>query len=333
MMGSPTRDDDGWTWNSDIGSPVKRVSDRTKRWYERQAQAEVAMKKRIRQKQRRMLRMSRTQSAPSPLKDASRRSSTRSHASKASTRSTRRSKMRPAGETEPKQGLKYWTGFTVMYSTRQDEKTIKARAQKRAKEREMRAKIKWRELGGLFAYLRMPSRRQPGVDELQTLHQSLRKACAELGTEATITRDRFWQLISGTELPQLHANRLFSGFDVDRRDELDVRKFMCSLRLFKKPNEPLMDKLASCFDIYHTHSSTEYLRRADVISLLQVCADMEMEVDMMEKLAIRAMNSKFGNKSVWAMDVSREGFKAMLAESEMLMSTFTHQYAATVAAV
>ena len=90
-----------------------------------------------------------------------------------------------------------------------------------------------------------------------------------------------------------------------------------------------MDKLASCFDIYHTHSSTEYLRRADVISLLQVCADMEMEVDMMEKLvcgsgrghglfpphvfrvpqAIRAMNSKFGNKSVWAMDVSREGFK------------------------
>ena len=69
-------------------------SDRTKRWYERQAQAEVAMKKRIRQKQRRMLRMSRTQSAPSPLKDASRRSSTRSHASKASTRSTRRSKMR-----------------------------------------------------------------------------------------------------------------------------------------------------------------------------------------------------------------------------------------------
>ena len=25
VMGSPTRDDDGWTWNSDIGSPVKRV--------------------------------------------------------------------------------------------------------------------------------------------------------------------------------------------------------------------------------------------------------------------------------------------------------------------
>ena len=59
---------------------------------------------------------------------------------------------------EPKPGLKYWTGFTVMYSTRQDEKSIKARAAKRAKEREMRAKIKWRELGGLFAYLRMPSR-------------------------------------------------------------------------------------------------------------------------------------------------------------------------------
>ena len=61
-------------------------------------------------------------------------------------------------DAEPKPGLKYWTGFTVMYSTRQDEKSIKARAQKRAKEREMRAKIKWRELGGLFAYLRMPSR-------------------------------------------------------------------------------------------------------------------------------------------------------------------------------
>lgn len=70
----------------------------------------------------------------------------------------RGTRVQPAGETEPKQGLKYWTGFTVMYSTRQDEKTIKARAQKRAKEREMRAKIKWRELGGLFAYLRMPSR-------------------------------------------------------------------------------------------------------------------------------------------------------------------------------
>ena len=95
---------------------------------------------------------------------------------------------------------------------------------------------------------------------------------------------------------------------MDRKDELDVRKFMCSLRLFKKPGEALVDKLAALFDIYHVHSATEYLRRADVIALLQVVADVEMEMDMMEKLAIRAMNAKFGNKSVWAMDISREGF-------------------------
>lgn len=342
VVGSPgAGDDDAWTWDSEIGGPAKRLPTRLLRWQERQAKAEVDAKRSIRRKQRRKLKMERTKSAPAPLRTATRSSSTRtsrtnsvaSAGSGASRRSRKKKKYKVNSVVAPRTGLKYWTNFTVMYSTRQDEKSIKATAEKRANERELRAKIKWRELGGLFTYLRMPSRRKAGVDELKVLYASLRKACAELGTEASITRDRFWMLISASELPQQNANRLFSGFDVDRKDEMDIRKFMCSVRLFKKPNEPLVDKLSALFDIFHVHSATENLRRADVVSLLQVCADREMEMDMIEKLALRAMNNKLGTKSVWAMDVSREAFVEILNTNEMLMSAFQNQYNATVGAV
>lgn len=55
------------------------------------------------------------------------------------------------------------------------------------------------------------------MDEILALYGAFRKVCAESGTEATVDRDHFWQIVSSTELPLVNANRLFSGFDIDRR--------------------------------------------------------------------------------------------------------------------
>lgn len=81
-----------------------------------------------------------------------------SGSSPGSVRSTKSKSMKRFDVVEPRGGLKYWTNFTVMYSRKEDEKTLKAKAQKRARERGVRAQMKWRELSVLWGYLRAPSR-------------------------------------------------------------------------------------------------------------------------------------------------------------------------------
>lgn len=224
-----------------------------------------------------------------------------------------------------RRGLKYWSSCTVMYSQRENEQSIKAQAQKAQKDRAMRSTVKWRELAYMYNLMRMPTRRQAGIDELDGLYATMRKACAERGTTNTLDRDTFWRIVSQQDMPMTNANRLYSGFDLERRDELDIRQFICSLRLFRRPNEDLVEKLATLYSVYLYHDHTGKLRRADVVAVMQTCADTELDKEVIDRHAQKAMNDMLGTKSLWAVDVTVDDFQKMLRTDPMLLKTFEQQ--------
>lgn len=225
-----------------------------------------------------------------------------------------------------RRGLKYWSACTVMYSQSETEQSLKASAQRMQKERAQRSKMKWKELLHLYNCLRAPTRRQVGVDEIDVLYSQLRKACAEAGSANSIGREAFWRIVGQVDMPMTSANRLYSGFDTERRDEMDIREFVCSLRLFRKyGTEPLIDKLVAMFDYYLYHDHTGKLRRADVVSLLQTCAEKELDKEVLDRMAQKAMNERLGTKSLWAVDMTKDDLKGILEDNPYLLNTIQRQ--------
>ena len=176
--------------------------------------------------------------------------------------------------TEDQNRMRYWNSFTVIYARKENAQTIKEELEKARRDREMRMHLKWREIVYLHKLMRMPQYRRPGMEDFDELLKALAQRADErrmgvpgqAGGYTLICRDDFTAAVqSAYEIASMkHVNRLFSGFDLDRKDEADVRSVLGTLRVEWKAQESAADKLDALFRIWDLHGVLADKRRKEL---------------------------------------------------------------------
>eukprot|EP00938_MAST-03A_sp_MAST-3A-sp1_P005909 g5909.t1 len=73
-------------------------------------------------------------------------------------------------------------------------------------------------------------------------------------------------------------NRIFSSFDPDLNDDVDVREFTGAMRLMWKPSESPYDKLQALFRIFQSENHEDDVISRDLLSvMLLLCSESKME--------------------------------------------------------
>ena len=109
-----------------------------------------------------------------------------------------------------------------------------------AREREkqqQRYTMKWVGLNNLTATMLLPQYRKPGVEDLFDLRENLRKTASENPQPWMLSREQFVRIILNQydKATIKQVNRVYSGFDVERTDMVDLRLIVGALRIFRKP--------------------------------------------------------------------------------------------------
>lgn len=88
------------------------------------------------------------------------------------------------------------------------------------------------------------------------LYDAFIQASQDLGTRNQVNREAFWEVAARYDVRNVEANRLFSSFDIDRKDVLDIRDFMACLRCFRNSTESLQQKLEGKLTCYRCTAAT-----------------------------------------------------------------------------
>lgn len=223
--------------------------------------------------------------------------------------------------------LRYWKGFTMICAT--DDHTHAERAAEKTNARE---EMKWTELQALCNLMKSSTYRKPGFQDLESLHMSLLDKVE--GTSVTdmqwnVTRNQFVSVVhsktyGGAKPRNLH--RLFSSFDQDLNDKMDIREFTAAMRLLWKPSEPVMTKLQAAFTLFEDEKD-EHVTIPHVFSILSGCAFGIVETMGMQKAVYAAFDLQAGahtnSKTLMSRDVYTRTLKN---QANKLMARYEEQY-------
>eukprot|EP00937_MAST-01D_sp_MAST-1D-sp2_P004989 g4989.t1 len=152
--------------------------------------------------------------------------------------------------------LKYWSSLTMVCSDEQNPEVAAEKLEKEKQDRLVRYQLKWKELKTLNKILR--SSRKPNNEDLEELSDVLFKTASENPVMTVLSREQFTRILHNhygahASMTTKHMHRLFSSFDVRRKDRLDVRDLVGTLQVLRRPSESPEDKLRALFDRYDWH--------------------------------------------------------------------------------
>ena len=124
--------------------------------------------------------------------------------------------------------------------------------------------------------------------------------------------------MSVRHLPLANSNRLFSSFDVEHEDKVDLRELVACLRVLRRPREDIADKIVSMMRYYSDFSAERPASRADTLSCLQLLAKDHSSRMTLEHIMADALVENLGSKSVWARDVTPESLTSTMYYSSAL---------------
>merc|ERR1719502_2491803 len=139
--------------------------------------------------------------------------------------------------------------------------------------------MKWRELMALCDVMKKSSYRKPGFQDLELTYNALLDKADENGENCVwVTRNQFISVLKvrtygGAKEKNLH--RLFSSFDTQLKDKIDVRHFMASMRTLWKPSEPIKVKAHALFSLFMSDDNT--ISTQDLYTIFLICAVQEAE--------------------------------------------------------
>jgi Ca2+-binding EF-hand superfamily protein len=203
---------------------------------------------------------------------------------------------------------------------------VREKLQKEKEDRLLRYQLKWKEMRSLNKVLR--ASRAPNGEDIDNYNDSLQKTAAENPEPTCLSREQFCKIMLNSMgqhqlINAKHCNRVFSAFDPKRRDRLDIRELIGTLRLMRKPDQPARAKLAELFELFDIEARG-YLTLAEirVIALMGISSDEDKE------RLVREFNFSFQDylkKGSDMQDISLADFDTVLTENEPLMELFEEQ--------
>ena len=149
--------------------------------------------------------------------------------------------------------IRYMSGLTAIYARKDTTSTGGvSKAEKAAKDRELRLAKRWKALAKMHRIIRLPQNRRPGLEDITNLMETFERVLATNDDPLICSRDAFVRVIMQLYLKTDHkaVNQLYSSFDPDRTDMLDYRDFVAALRIFRNPTETARSKLEALFRLY-----------------------------------------------------------------------------------
>ena len=111
------------------------------------------------------------------------------------------------------------------------------------------------------------------------------------GQEYMITRKQFLSIVLTSTFGVANRrtlNRIFSSFDPDLNDDVDVREFTGAMRLMWKPSESPYDKMQALFHIFQSEDREDDVISRDLLDvMLLLCSESKMERLEMSNLIIQ----------------------------------------------
>jgi hypothetical protein len=231
------------------------------------------------------------------------------------------------GQTDRR--LKYWSNFTLVHAEETNATQAREKLEKEKSDRLLRYRLKWKELKTINKILR--ATRQPNNEDIDAFEELLSKTSTENPDPCCLSRDQFCKIVLGAHgsspLASLQlCNRLFSSFDPRRRDKLDYREIVGTLRLLRKPGQPAGAKLRDVvqgFDIQKQRVLS--LDEAKTIMLMGVSSDEDMELIMQEFIFAFELHIKQSKQSAEPLLMDHKEFLDILDYNDELMAAFDSQ--------
>jgi len=224
--------------------------------------------------------------------------------------------------------LRYWKGFTMICANDMD----RNRTEEHTKSNH-RQEMKWSELQALCNVMKSSTYRKPGFQDLEALHMALIDKVEGnnlTGQPWMITRNQFVSVVQsktygGAKARNLH--RLFSSFDQDLNDEMDIREFTAAMRLLWKPSESVLAKLEACFTLFEDEEREDNASVPHVFAVLMVCAVGKAEVMSMQKAVYAAFGLQAGAHLNSRLYITRDAFtRALKTDSNKMLQLYKEQY-------
>jgi len=213
-----------------------------------------------------------------------------------------------------------------VYSEEQNPELVREKLQKEKEDRLQRYRLKWKEMKTLNKVLR--ASRQPNNEDIDNYSDSLRKTAAENPEPTCLSRDQFCKIMLNSHgqhqlINAKHCNRIFSSYDPKRRDRLDIRELIGTLRLMRKADLPPLAKLAEMFATFDVEERGA-ITLAEVRSIVLMGASRDEDKEQI----IREFNFSFQDyfkKGNDMQDITLQDFNEVLQENEPLMEIFDRQ--------
>ena len=149
--------------------------------------------------------------------------------------------------------MKYWRGVTVMTTGKEGASDVREQLEKRHAEQQMRLDMRWGELEYLYKLIKQATtQRRPGLDDFFALYNELAGAAESSESGCCVSREDFSSIVLRLYVgsKRKNTNRLYSSFDIERRDQVDFRRIMASQRCLWRMNENALEKLHAIWALY-----------------------------------------------------------------------------------
>ena len=176
------------------------------------------------------------------------------------------------------------SGLTAIYARKDTTSSGGvSKAEKAAKDRELRLAKRWKALAKMHRIIRLPQNRRPGLEDISNLSETFERVLATNDDPLICDRNTFVRVIMQLYLKTDHkaVNQLYSSFDPDRTDMLDYRDFIAALRVFRNPTETARAKLEAIFRIY-CHEGEATLPKPVVKQILYTCCASLVEKEHLD---------------------------------------------------
>ena len=118
-------------------------------------------------------------------------------------------------------------------------------------------------------------------------------------------------------------NRIFSSFDPDLNDDVDVREFTGAMRLMWKPSESPYDKMQALFHIFQSEDREDDVISRDLLDvMLLLCSESKMERLEMSNL----INRTFRRTKTNSFITYSEYLEGLKEKDKSLMRVFQRHF-------
>ena len=214
--------------------------------------------------------------------------------------------------------------MTVIRATDKDVERL--REDKRSEERSL---MKWSAIHKLCRDMKSSSYRKAGFQDLERLHFALLNEAENhnlTGQEYMITRKQFLSIVLTSTFGVANRrtlNRIFSSFDPDLNDDVDVREFTGAMRLMWKPSESPYDKMQALFHIFQSEDREDDVISRDLLDvMLLLCSESKMERLEMSNL----INRTFRRTKTNSFITYSEYLEGLKEKDKSLMRVFQRHF-------